>query len=203
MEKENSTFREKTDNEPRSIKKIAITIIFIGIAIASPFLVYWILQIALNTTSPITVVISGSMEPNYYKGDLLFLYGEDPANIEINEVIVFQTASYSEPIVHRVIEKRYVGEYQFKTKGDANTFEDSGNLYTGWLSEEDVIGTVVGRIPFIGWVKIFFTEGKLLLPLIILIIIVLIISIVWDVVKKEVEGGETDKHETEGENNPP
>lgn len=192
MEKRNGKQSLNGDKKSKRTKKIIASVVIIILAISSPFLVYWILQMTLNTSSPMTVVISGSMEPTYHKGDLLFLYGEDPANIEVNDVIVFQSKYSSEPVVHRVIDKRYNGEYQFITKGDANTFNDSSFLYDGWLSEDKIIGKVVGWVPFIGWVKIILTEGSLLLPLIFLIIIVLIISVMWDFVKKE-ENNENQK----------
>lgn len=46
---------------------------------------------------------SGSMEPAFYRGDLLFLtnYQEDP--IRVGEIVVFKVEGREIPIVHRVI----------------------------------------------------------------------------------------------------
>jgi len=187
MQKRTKTNSSNGEKESKSTKKIIITVIIIIIAVGSPFLVYWILQMALNTPSPLTVVVSGSMEPTYHKGDLLFLYGETPANINEGDVIVFHANHWpdppAEPVVHRVVDKQYDSiseQWEFKTKGDANSVEDPG-----WVPGDQVIGKVVGWIPLIGWVKILLTEGNLLIPLIVIIIILLMISLLYDVIKKE------------------
>ncbi|OWK01713.1 SEC11C, partial [Cervus elaphus hippelaphus] len=53
--------------------------------------------------SPIVVVLSGSMEPAFHRGDLLFLtnFREDP--IRAGEIVVFKVEGRDIPIVHRVI----------------------------------------------------------------------------------------------------
>ncbi|TFF99086.1 MAG: signal peptidase I [Promethearchaeota archaeon] len=197
MEKEKIRQKSKGENQPRSIKKIVISIVVIIVAIVSPFLIYFGMQIALNTNSPLTVVVSGSMEPTYHKGDLLVLYGEDPANINVGDVIVFNAYHWpsppSEPVVHRVVDKQFnsaLNRWEFQTKGDANPTEDPG-----WVPEDSIIGKVVGWVPFIGWVKIFLTEGNLLIPLIVIIIIILIISLLWDVIKKEEDEENQEKNQ--------
>ena len=75
--------------KPIPHKKIIIAAVMIAIAFFGSFLVYFILQISLNTESPIVVVISGSMEPTIHQGDLLFVMGTDTDEIEVGDVIVF------------------------------------------------------------------------------------------------------------------
>ena len=45
---------------------------------------------------------SGSMEPAFQRGDLLFLYMSD-APIRVGEIIVFKLEGRDIPIVHRVL----------------------------------------------------------------------------------------------------
>jgi hypothetical protein len=54
----------------------------------------------------------------------------------------------------------------------------------GWVPEDNILGVVVFKIPWIGWVKIFLTESGLLIPLLIIISALLIISIIIDAYKK-------------------
>jgi len=192
-----STSKEKkssSSKEPRSKKKVIISVIVIILAISSPFLLYWILQLSLNTNTPMVVVVSGSMEPTLSRGDLLFLYGKDPADIrngtveeQNGDIIVFDAHGYwafppDEPVVHRVINKKFEnGSWWFKTKGDDNDSEDP------WIPESQIIGVVCGVIPYIGWVKIFFTESGLLIPIIIIILGILIISLISDFMKESKE----------------
>jgi len=179
-------------------RKIVVAILLIVFAFSGSFLIYFIMQLSLNTNTPMVVVVSGSMEPNLYRGDLLFLKGIDPANIKNGtaegkegDIIVFDarglpgwTTAPSEPIVHRVIAKRYDSGWFFFTKGDANPSHDGG-----WVPESRVIGIVVGRIPYIGWVKILLTDSGLLVPLLVIVSALLIISIVWDIIKGDDEKG--------------
>ena len=186
---------EKKAKKPIPHKKIIIAVVMIVIAFFGSFLVYFILQISLNTESPIVVVISGSMEPTINKGDLLFVMGTDPEDIkngtavdQDGDVIVFDARGLwfnapQEPIVHRVIGKYQIGDvWYFRTKGDANLLQDQAPV-----PESRVIGVVVGGIPYIGWVKIFLTESGLLIPLLVIISALLIISIIRDIIKGDDE----------------
>ena len=180
----NATEKEK---KPVPKKKIIIAVVMISIAFLGSFLVYFILQISFNTETPIVVVISGSMEPQIHKGDMLFVMGTEPENIKngtiedkTGDIIVFNAQwpfAPLDPIVHRVVGKKQVGDtWYFITKGDANVLPDQGEV-----SEDDIIGVVVGGIPYIGWVKIFLTESGLLIPLLVIISALLIISILKDI----------------------
>jgi len=192
--------------KPIPHKKVIIAVVMILIAFFGSFLVYFILQISFNTESPIVVVISGSMEPNINKGDLLFVMGIDAEDIkngtaedQDGDVIVFDARGLwfgapQEPIVHRVVGKYQIGDiWYFRTQGDANLLPDQAPV-----PEYRVIGVVVGGIPYIGWVKIFLTDSGLLIPLLVIISALLIISIVKDILKGDDEDEDkTDKESLE------
>lgn len=56
-----------------------------------------------GSESPIVVVLSGSMEPAFYRGDILFLnMGASP--LRTGEVVVYNLAKKDIPIVHRIIQ---------------------------------------------------------------------------------------------------
>jgi signal peptidase len=189
----NNATEKKKVKKPIPHKKIIIAVVLICVAFSGSFLVFFILQVSFNTESPIVVVISGSMEPNIHKGDLLFVMGTDAEKIKsgtaedkTGDVIVFDaywTGAPQEPIVHRVVGKYKINDtWYFETKGDANYSPDPEDI-----REDNVIGVVVGRIPYIGWIKIFLTESGLLIPLLVVISALLIISIVRDIIKGEDE----------------
>jgi signal peptidase len=188
--------------KPVPHKKIIIAVALIAVAFFGSFFVYFILQVSLNTETPIVVVISGSMEPSIHKGDLLFVAGKDAEDIrngtaedKNGDVIVFDARGLwvgapQEPIVHRVIDKYNISDtWFFITKGDANHYPDAAPV-----PESNVIGVVVGGIPYIGWVKIFLEESGMLIPLLVIISALLVISIVRDIIKKEDK--EEDKNTT-------
>lgn len=47
------------------------------------------LMVATNSQSPVVVVLSGSMEPGFYRGDILFLYNRKSITIGKSEVFIF------------------------------------------------------------------------------------------------------------------
>ena len=57
-------------------------------------------MLVFNTESPMVVVLSGSMEPSMYRGDILALIRRP--TIEIGDVIVYQIENEKIPIVHRI-----------------------------------------------------------------------------------------------------
>lgn len=94
-----------------------------------------------------------SFPDGFNTGDIMVLRGTPPDEIERGDIIVFQSPG-REPIIHRVIENNLnEGQVTFTTKGDANPviydFERD-------VPEEDVIGKAIMRIPFLGYVKIWF-----------------------------------------------
>lgn len=83
------------------------------------------------------VVLSGSMEPEFSKGDLIIVKESD--SFAVNDIVVFQDASSL--VVHRIIELD--GE-TIVTKGDANNVSDEP------INASAVKGKVLFWIPFVG-----------------------------------------------------
>lgn len=88
-------------------------------------------------------VLSGSMEPTFSKGTLLFV--KETQNINKGDIVVYQ--SENELIVHRVME---VDGDRIVTKGDANNVSDVP------FEREQIKGIVVGWIPYLGMVTSAF-----------------------------------------------
>lgn len=209
----NSKKKEK-EKKPISHKKIIIAAVMICIAFFGSFLVYFGLQVVLNTEAPIVIVVSGSMEPSIREGDLLFVSGAiEPEDIKNGtaedkngDVIVFNARGLwagapEEPIVHRVVDKYLVGDtWYFRTKGDANLIYDLAPV-----PEDNIIGVVIGGIPYIGWIKILLTESGLLIPLLVIISAFLVISIIWDIFHDDDEDQKkkNDKNQESFEKQPP
>ena len=66
------------------------------------------LMLFTGSESPVVVVLSGSMEPTMFRGDILALYMPD--EFEIGDIVVFNIRERDIPIIHRVIQthKEYV-----------------------------------------------------------------------------------------------
>lgn len=73
---------------------------------SSAFLLWKTLSIVANSHSPIVVVLSGSMEPAFQRGDVLFLWNRDSMAI-VGDVVVYEIQGKSIPIVHRVLREHH------------------------------------------------------------------------------------------------
>ena len=72
------------------------------------------LGVLSDSPSPIVVVLSGSMEPAFQRGDLLMLWNRNLLyETEVGEVVVYNVKGKDIPIVHRIVRKfgtGYVGK---------------------------------------------------------------------------------------------
>ena len=122
------------------------------------------LILVTGSESPVVVVLSGSMEPGFYRGDILFLH-QPKGPIETGDIIVFNTDGREIPIVHRVIKvhqhsKTNISDVQLLTKGDNNYGDDRGLYPPGmeWLNRSHVMGKVVGYLSHVGRVTILLND---------------------------------------------
>lgn len=95
----------------------------------------------------------------FNKGDIMLLVGEKTEDINIGEIIVFSSGK-SYPIIHRVIERTET-EFgiKFETKGDNNPSQITVNgLNERNIKEDDIIGVAKVRVPYLGFIKIWFTH---------------------------------------------
>jgi len=137
-------------------------------------------MLATGSESPVVVVLSGSMEPAFYRGDILFLnLGEDP--IRIGEIVVFNIEGRDIPIVHRVIkvhERHTSGNLDILTKGD-NNYGDDKVLYAQgqeWLNKRHIMGRAVGFLPYVGMVTIVMNDYPYVKYLLIVVLGILVVT---------------------------
>ena len=95
-------------------------------------------------------VISGSMEPAYPVGSLIYVRETDPFTLEQGDVITFML-NEDTVATHRIVEvvpdETDTSVIRYRTKGDANEAED-GSL----VHYKNVIGTPIFKIPYMGYV---------------------------------------------------
>ncbi|KAJ1848290.1 Signal peptidase complex catalytic subunit, partial [Coemansia sp. RSA 2703] len=130
--------------------------------LTSAFMIWKGLSLFTNSESPVVVVLSGSMEPAYYRGDILFLHnGYSP--IEVGEVVVYKVKDKPIPIVHRVLKvhtETETGKQYLLTKGDNNPIDDRGLYSRGqlWIDRSEIIGRVKGFVPYAGMGTIWMND---------------------------------------------
>ena len=95
-------------------------------------------------------VLSGSMEPIYQTGSLIYVKDVNPYELESGDVITFmldEDTVATHRIVGVVPDTNDSTVVRFKTKGDANEVED-GSL----VHYKNVIGSPVFTVPYLGYV---------------------------------------------------
>lgn len=98
-------------------------------------------------------VLSGSMEPTYHVGSLIYVKKVDTSTLKDGDVITFmldEDTVATHRIVDVVPDEDDPSELRFQTKGDANEDVDGSLVYY-----KNVIGTPVFTIPMLGYLASF------------------------------------------------
>ncbi|KAI0922857.1 Signal peptidase complex catalytic subunit [Taiwanofungus camphoratus] len=165
-------------NELKTLRRLGFRHVLLQIlnfasVLASGLMIWKGLGLVTNTESPIVVVLSGSMEPAFYRGDLLFLTNPPNQRYNTGDITVYKIPGADIPIVHRVLETHDVvsnrkglvtasplaQDQLLLTKGDNNPIDDL-ELYQGleWLERRHIIGKVRGFLPYVGYVTIAMND---------------------------------------------
>lgn len=92
------------------------------------------------------VVQSGSMEPAYPTGSIVYVCQTDAGKLKEGDVITFRLGDQLRA-THRIVEvTQHNGGPAFRTKGDANDHADSG-----LVTPDHIVGKVLFGIPFLGY----------------------------------------------------
>ena len=96
-------------------------------------------------------VLSGSMEPAYHVGSLIYVQKVDPATLEVGDPLTYRMPDGT-VVTHRIIEVLEDGglERRFRTQGDANEIPDGSPVSAGYI-----IGKPIFTIPYLGYVSWF------------------------------------------------
>ena len=156
------------------------TLVYIVLGIVIAYSINFLLGIVLKTDLPVVAVVSRSMthdettplvhymwlEQNlnltreeidswplsngFRRGDILVVVGVDRDELKVGDVIVFSLPHQKVPVVHRIIK---IEDGVITTKGDHNPAPDPWKV-----KYEDIHGKAVFVIPYLGYVKVIFSE---------------------------------------------
>ena len=122
--------------------------------------------VVLIAAQHLNVVVSGSMEPVMYRGDIVViqkanLFGIqefDPHTVQVGDIVVYNAVWYDSPVIHRVIKIAEInGTVCYMIKGDNNKKPDPY-----WVTAEQITDRVVTIgdqpliIPKIGYITLWF-----------------------------------------------
>lgn len=85
-------------------RQLATQVLNFALVLSTAFMLWKGISIISDSPSPIVVVLSGSMEPAFQRGDLLFLWNR-ARETQIGEVVVYNVKGKDIPIVHRAVRR--------------------------------------------------------------------------------------------------
>lgn len=137
-------------------------------------------------------VISGSMEPTYSVGDLIYVKKTDPGTIKVGDPITFVLNESLVVATHRVVEVDAENQH-FYTKGDANEVADQSPVHYN-----NVIGVPTFSIPKLGYVSDFIQHPPGTYITIAACVVLILLVFLPDMVgKKEEQAGEEEEEPKE------
>ena len=96
-------------------------------------------------------VLSGSMEPNYHVGSLVYVKKTDAPDLKEGDAITYM-ADEKTIVTHRIAQivpdEEDASVLRFITKGDANDKRDAAPVH-----QNNVIGKVLFTVPYLGYVS--------------------------------------------------
>ena len=120
-------------------RSVPLLVVLLAVALVGVRLV------GLNTY----VVLSGSMEPTYHTGSLLYVKSVDPQDLRVGDPITFML-NEDTVATHRIIEilpdEEDSSVLRFRTRGDANDAPDGTPVHY-----KNVIGKPVFSVPYLGY----------------------------------------------------
>ena len=163
-----------------------LSYLFLGIVVLLAILLVGVRLVGLT---PYTV-LSGSMEPTYHVGSVIYVAKTDPVNLQEGDPVTYRLSGGT-IVTHRIYEVLGEGtsDLSFRTKGDANEDPDSPPL-----PASAVIGKPLFSVPYLGFVSEFVRQPKGLIVLGGICVAVLILSFAVDALltEKKAPPGEED-----------
>lgn len=123
-----------------------VSTVLVVVAVALAFLLVGARLVGLQVFS----VLSGSMEPTYHVGSVIYVKSVDYTQLQEGDVITFmmdENTVATHRIAGIVPDEEDPSVLRYRTKGDANDAED-GTL----VHYKNVVGTPVFSIPYLGYV---------------------------------------------------
>ena len=159
-----------------------VTTLLVALVVVLAILLVGVRVVGLNPY----VVLSGSMEPTYSVGDLLYVKSVDPDSVKIGDPITFVLNEDLVVATHRVVaidaESRH-----FTTKGDANKTEDANPVHFN-----NLVGVPVFAIPLLGYVSAYIQSPPGMYVAIALGVVLLAAVFLPDLLTKKKEDKQED-----------
>ena len=132
-------------------------------------------------------VISGSMEPTYHVGSLIYVGKASPESIEVGDPITFTLGDSDTIVTHRVIAIDEENQ-TFSTKGDNNKVPDGSPV-----TFANLIGKPLFTVPVLGYVSAYANTRQGLIIIVTAIVALLVLAFLPDLLMKDTKNKDNGK----------
>lgn len=121
-------------------------------------------------------VLSGSMEPKYHVGSLIYVVDVDPAELQVGDPLTFTHSGNT--VTHEIVEiidAESPRDRLFVTQGLTNNIPD------GQIPVSDIIGKPVFTIPYLGYVAVYIQNPVGVIGTACALVIILMLSFLFEI----------------------
>lgn len=127
-------------------------------------------------------VLTGSMEPKYPVGSLIFVKEENPENLKVGDVITYGL-SEDTVVTHRIVEINK-DEQSVVTKGDANESND-GNP----IPYNNIVGKAHFCVPYLGFISMNIKTPKGIIGICGVLVVIILLTFIPEIFSNDGEEG--------------
>lgn len=131
-------------------------------------------------------VLTGSMEPNYPVGSLIFVKEIDPDQMEVGDVITYRLDSDT-VVTHRIVDIDKEAQ-TVTTKGDANSSDDGSPV-----PYSEIVGKAHFKIPYLGYVSMNIKTPKGIMAICGVLIAIILLTFLPEIFSPEEENAQKEK----------
>lgn len=125
-----------------------------------------IIIIGVIAAQHMNVVVSGSMEPVFYRGDIVLvekanflgIHEFSPEDVKKGDIVIYNANWFPDPVIHRVVATGTAknGTKYYVIKGDNNPVPDPAVVYPSQITARVItIGNQPLFIPRIGYITLW------------------------------------------------
>ena len=125
-------------------------------------------------------VLTGSMEPKYPVGSLIFVKEENPEKLQVGDVITYRLSGDT-VVTHRVVEINK-DEQSVVTKGDANESNDGNPILYN-----NIIGKAHFCVPYLGFISMNIKTPKGIIGICGVLVVIILLTFIPEIFSNDEE----------------
>lgn len=125
-------------------------------------------------------VLTGSMEPEYPVGSLIYVKEKDPETLQVGDVITYRL-SEDTVVTHRIVEIDTQAQ-TVTTKGDANESNDGQPV-----AFDSIVGKAEYKVPYLGFISMNIKTPKGIIAICGILVVIILLTFIPEIFSDEEE----------------